>query len=100
MAVQYVGDLLVQVHGDESIRPDLAYTWSIRWLQAQRDLSETKEERLAAYTAHVKRMTQLRDKVKLLVGDGSGGLLKAAENPAAEWYLAEAELWLIKEQEK
>jgi hypothetical protein len=98
MAVQQVGGLLVLVKGDSHARPDLAYTWSVRWLHAQRDLSETKEARVAAFTDHVKRMKQLREQVKLLVGDGSGGLLDPRESPASEWYLAEAELWLLKER--
>jgi hypothetical protein len=98
MAVQRVGDLLVLTKGDSHARPDLAYTWSVRWLHAQRDLSETKEARVAAFADHVKRMKQLREQVKLLVGDGSGGLLDASEDPASEWYLAEAELWLLKER--
>jgi hypothetical protein len=98
MAVQQVGGLLVLVKGDSHAHPDLAYTWSVRWLHAQRDLSETKEARIAAFAGHVKRMKQLREQVKLLVGDGSGGLLDPFEAPAAEWYLAEAELWLLKER--
>ena len=100
MEVRRLGDLLVLAKGDQHARPDLAYIWSVRWLQAQRDLSETDDERIAAFADHDKRMKQLREAVKLLVGDGSGGLLPASDAPAAEWYLAEAELWLLKEREK
>jgi hypothetical protein len=76
-------------------RPDLAYTWSVRWLQAQRALSQTKEERLAAYVSHQKRMRALRDTIKDL-----GNFVIPAEVPSGEWYLAEAELWLLKERGK
>jgi hypothetical protein len=100
MEVQQVGGLLVQVQGNRRARPDLAYIWSVRWLHAQRDLSETKDERIAAFADHQRRMKQLRESVRTLVGDGSGGLLDASEAPAAEWYLAEAELWLLREQWK
>jgi hypothetical protein len=100
LAVQNIGGLLVQVKGDTKARPDLAYTWSVRWLHAQRDLGETKEQRTAAFVEHQKRMKQLRGTVRTLVGDGSGGILQASDVPAAEWYLAEAELWLLKEQAK
>ncbi len=41
-----------------------AYCWSVRWFQAQRDLSKTKEERIAAAAAHLKRMEQLKDRVE------------------------------------
>ena len=100
MAVERVGGLLVQVKGDTIARPDLAYIWSVRWLHAQRDLSVTKEDRTAAFVQHHQRMKQLRETVRTLVGDGSGGILQASESPSAEWYLAEAELWLLNEREK
>jgi hypothetical protein len=101
IAVQQLGGgLVVQVMGDTVARPDLVYTWSVRWLHAQRDLSTTKEERIAAFADHVKRMKDLHEQVVLVVGNGSGGILPASERPAADWYLAEAELWLLKEREK
>jgi hypothetical protein len=100
MEVQQVGDLLVLVKGNQHARPDLAYLWSVRWLNAQAELSESKEERTTAYRDHQKRMQRLQQAVKTLVGDGSGGLLQAFEAPAADWYLAESELWLLKEQGK
>jgi glucose/arabinose dehydrogenase len=99
MAVQQMGGLLVQVESTKA-RPDLAYIWSVRWMQAQRDLSATKEERIAALMDHQKRMKDLLTNVKIVVGDGRGGILRASEVPAAEWYLAEADLWLLKEQQK
>ena len=100
MEVRQVGDLLVLVKGNQHARPDLVYTWSVRWLQAQRDLSQTKDQRTAAFVDHDNRMKQLREAVKTLVGDGNSGLLQASEAPAADWYLAEAELWLLKERGK
>jgi hypothetical protein len=100
MAVQRVGGLLVQVQGDTKARPDLVHSWSVRWMQAQDDLSETKEQRIAAFVDHQKRMKELLANVKTIVGDSKGGILRASEVPAAEWYLAEADLWLLKEQAK
>jgi hypothetical protein len=100
MEVRQIGDMLVLVKGNQHARPDLVYTWSVRWLQAQRDLSVTKDQRTAAFVDHDNRMKQLREAVKTLVGDGNSGLLQASETPAAEWYLAEAELWLLKERGK
>jgi hypothetical protein len=100
MAVQQFGGMLVQVQGNTRARPDLAYAWSARWLEAQRELAESKEERIAAFADHQKRMKQLLDNVKLVVGNGNGGILPASDNPAAEWYLAEADLWLVRERGK
>jgi hypothetical protein len=99
MAVERVGGLLV-ASSSQRARPDLAYTWSVRWLEAQRDLSGSKEERIAAYADHQKRMKQLLDTVRMLVGGGNSGLLHDSEVPSAEWCLAEADLWLLKEQAK
>jgi hypothetical protein len=97
-----VGDLLVMVkpNGRNTGRPDLVYTWSVRWLHAQRDLSETKEQKMTAFVDHHKRMKELREQVKLLVGNGNSGLLPDSAVPESEWYLAEAELWLLKERGK
>jgi hypothetical protein len=100
MAVKQVGGLRVQVQGDTKARPDLVYLWSVRWMQAQDDLSDTKEQRIASFVDHQKRMKELLANVKTIVGDGKGGILRASEVPAAEWYLAEAELWLLKERAK
>jgi len=98
MKMKRIGDLLVLVKGNQHARPELVYAWSVRWLHAQRDLSETKDERIAAFVDHHKRMQELTANVKLLVGGGNSGLLQDHEIPAAEWYLAEAELWLLKER--
>jgi len=100
MEVRQVGDLLVLAKGNQHARPDLVYTWSVRWLQAQRDLGDTNDQRTAAFADHYNRMKQLREAVKTLVGDGNSGLLQASEAPAAEWCLAEAELWLLKARGK
>jgi hypothetical protein len=100
METRVVEGLLVLARGNQRARPDLAYVWSVRWLHAQRDLAKTKEERIAAFVAHEKRMKDVRQQTITLVGDGSGGLLAASEAPAADWYVAEAELWLLQEREK
>jgi len=48
-----------------------------------------------ALVDHRKRVKQLPETAKTLVGNGDSGLLQAFEAPGAEWYLAEAELWLL-----
>lgn len=91
---------LVLANGNHA-RIDLVHTWSVRWLHAQRNLSKTKEERIAAFVDHQKRMKELRDNVaKILVAGGKFAPYPASEGPATEWYLAEAELWLLRERGK
>ena len=99
MAVKQVGSLLVQFKEIQGPTRS-GHLWSARWMQSQDDLSETKEQRIAAFVDHQKRMKELLANVKTIVGDGKGGILRAYEVPAAEWYLAEAELWLLKERAK
>jgi RNA polymerase sigma factor (sigma-70 family) len=71
-------------------KPEDVYNWSIRWLQAQRDMSPKHEDQVAALEAHLKRMTELKEKVKQLARD----LLLGITVDEAEWYRLEAELWL------
>ena|SRR5579871_6704577 len=99
MKVQRLGGGLLVLVNDNHPDPEEAYTWSVRWLDAQRDLSSNKDERIAAFTEHHQRMKDLRQQVTLLVGD-TGVLLPFSATAAADWYLAESELWLQKEQGK
>jgi hypothetical protein len=81
-----VGDLLLPL-----ARPEEVYSWSVRWLNAQRDLSDKKEEQIAALEAHLQRMKELQQDVTRMQ---KAGLLTSLEVPAAEFRRAEAELWL------
>src|SRR5262245_28391073 len=80
------GDVLLLVN-----KPEEVYTWSVRWLNAQRDMSGKKEDHSAALKDHLKRMKELQQRVTKL---REGGLVSSVEPSAAAWYLAEAELWL------
>jgi hypothetical protein len=95
MAVEHIGGLMVLAKGNSHARPDLVYTWSVRWVQAESDLSEKKENRIAAYAAHQKRIKELRENCKKM-----GTLVTEVDHFAAEWYVAEADLWLLKERGK
>ncbi len=103
MQIKEIGGMQVLANSNHP-NPEEAYTCSVRWLHSQRDLSATKDERIAAFADHQKRMKELRDKVTALVGDGKGGFMTPADSavaaPAADWYLAEAELWLLQESGK
>jgi hypothetical protein len=83
-----VGNVLIQV----TENPEEIYTWSVRWLQAQQDLSSKHEDQVAAMEAHVKRVTELQKKVK----DLSRDLMPNYMVDRTEWYRLEAQLWLTK----
>jgi hypothetical protein len=85
---QKVGNVLIQI--TES--PEEVYTWSVRWLEAQRDLSAKHEDQVAALEAHLKRMTELQKQIKALAKD----VVPRIKEDEAEWYRLEAQLWLAK----
>lgn len=87
-----VGNVLIQI----TENPEEAYTWSVRWLEAQRDLSAKPEDQVAALEAHLKRMTELHKAVKELSRD----LVPPFRVDQAEWYQLEARLWLTKAKAK
>jgi hypothetical protein len=87
-----VGNVLIQV----TENPEEIYIWSVRWLQAQRDLSAKHEDQLAALEAHLKRMTELHKIVKDLAKD----LMLGFRVDEAEWYRLEAQLWLAQAKAK
>jgi hypothetical protein len=73
------------------------YQWSVRWLEAQRDLSGTKAGQLAALEAHQTRMQRLERRVAAMVKAGQG---RQSEGTAAEYYRLEADLWLARAKAK
>ena len=77
-------------------KPEEVYTWSVRWLNAQLDMSDQKDKHHAALEEHFKRMKELQTKV----GELSPELLPPIETSAAAWYVAEAVVWLAKEKAK
>ncbi len=70
---------------------ELIYRWSRRWLEAELELSDKKEDRAAAYRAHWDRMRQLaqvtRDRYRNRVNT-------IEEVTATDFYSAEAEIWI------
>ncbi len=79
------GDVLVVIG-----KPEEVYRWSIRWLQADRDLSPKGADPLAALEAHLKRTTDLQKRVEALNRE----ILPNTAKLEAEWYVQEARLWL------
>jgi hypothetical protein len=63
------------------------YLWSVRWLNAERDLSKKPAERVAAAEAHLERMKAVEAMAKQLAKTEAGGERYPA---AAEFYRVQA----------
>jgi multidrug resistance efflux pump len=85
-------DLLIPL-----VRPGDVCFWSRRWLNAQRDMSAKKEDRIAALAGHLQRMKEMQQRV---VEMNKNGLASSLEVTAVEFYRIEAELWLAREKAK
>ena len=68
------------------------YQWSRRWLECERLVKDKKEDQVAAASAHLDRMKQLQ---QLNRGLFQEKLSTREQNSAADFYVAEAELWLL-----
>jgi hypothetical protein len=70
---------------------ELLYRWSCRWLDAEREMSDRQEDRVVACRAHLRRMRELervaRDRFR-------NHFVPVEEDTAAQFYRAEAEIWL------
>jgi hypothetical protein len=66
---------------------DAVYLWSVRWLESEK---KTKTA-LSAAQSHLTRMRSLQTAVKANVATG---LATSAEEKAAAYYVAEAEVWV------
>lgn len=67
---------------------DQAYTWSLRWMQAQQDVSDKTEDKVAAAQAHLDRMRKMEDFVRQQQRRGAAA---DADVAALEYYRLAAE---------
>ncbi len=78
------------------LRPHDVTIWSLRLLKAERDLNPKHEDQIAALERHLKRLTELEKKVKLL----GPSLIPEMEVFGIEWHRLDAELWLAQAKAK
>ncbi len=78
-------------------KPEDVYRWSIRRLQAERELSPQAAGRRAALKSHLERMIDLD---KVAGAEKANALVPDATKFEAEWYVLEARLWLEQAKEK
>jgi len=70
------------------------YVWSVRWLEVERALAETKDADLAALRGHWERTKDWYNDVEPLYRNGARGG-EPSKFRAAEYYVAEAAFWLV-----
>jgi hypothetical protein len=70
---------------------DDRYTWSRRWMEAERECAADDAGRRAAVTAHFDRMKPLAEVARKR---HDAGMISATEAAAAYYYVAEAEQWV------
>jgi hypothetical protein len=76
---------------------DRIYRWSLRWLEAEREMRSAKADQVAAARAHDKRMRQLEDLIKTRFRVGAAA---SVELPEVAYYRAEADILLARAQGK
>jgi hypothetical protein len=84
---------LTRAQNGQALEPEQLYRWSVRWMEARRDLSPDKADQVAALEAHHARMQKLEMLAKGLAKVGHG---KTSDATAAEYYRLEADLWLAR----
>src|SRR5262245_4453705 len=83
----------VQAPEDVPFNLDFYHDWSVRWMQAERDLSHTKAEDVAALEEHLKRMQGWKERIDEQV-KGDRPAVPKYWAPWAEFFQIEAEDWV------
>jgi hypothetical protein len=73
---------------------EMLYRWSLRWLEAERQLSDRPADQVAAFKAHLERMRDLGRLIQK-VQSVAPGQATIDEVSAAEYYRSEAEIWVL-----
>src|SRR5262249_6109680 len=81
----------LQAPEDVPFNLDFYHDWSVRWMQAERDLSRTKADDTAALEEHLKRMRGWKE---LIDGQVKEEAVPRYWVSAAEFFQLEAEDWL------
>jgi hypothetical protein len=94
----YKGILLrKQVDPSAPSDPEVLSRWSRRWMEAEQELSEKKEGRIAAAEAHLERMKKVETAYKQLLENKA---ISPVEGAAAEFFRLEAERDLAQLKDK
>lgn len=94
---EQVLQLKMQEHRTGSAGVSEVYEWSSRVMQANRSLAPSKEKQVAAIESHRKMMEQL---AKVAEARFRTGKITQSEVAEAQYYVAEADLWLLEARGK
>ena len=86
-----------RIDPNAALDPDKLALWSRRWMEAERELGDTKEDKIAAAQGHLDRMKKLEGTVTDL---HKRGMAAAHEVAAQEYHRLEAEQGLAQAQGK
>lgn len=73
------------------------YLWSLRWMEAQRDVDAARGDRFSAVEAHLQRMRQFHEERAELF---KSNVVSKFELASTEFYVAEAEEFVARERAK
>jgi hypothetical protein len=82
---------------DRATSQENVYRWSLRWLEAERQVSDKPADEVAACKGHLERMKDLESLIHRLQ---QAGLTTIDEVSAAEYCRAEADIWLLQAKAK
>jgi hypothetical protein len=75
---------------------EAVYTWSLKLMEARRDLAGTPGDRVAAAEAHRKRMGVLQTYAQAAIQ--RGGCVDRSQFDAINYYVLEADYWVATER--
>jgi hypothetical protein len=81
----------IKIKGGRRIADEEYFTWSIRWLEAQKALSLRKADLVAAYKAHWERTKEREETAKKMYDHGS---MTSFLYNKTKYYRIQAEIWL------
>jgi hypothetical protein len=76
---------------------DTLYRWSVRWLEAEKQLAKNPAGQAAAFKEHWERMRDLDRLIRDLVRSRQ---VTSDEVSASEYYRVEAEVWYLQGQQE
>lgn len=85
-------ELMWANYRDRRVADEVLYRWSLRWLEAEKQLSDRQADQAAACKGHFERMRELE---RLIRNIQRTGQITIDEVSASEYYRVEAEMWLL-----
>jgi hypothetical protein len=85
-------EIMWDYYRDNRTAEEVVYRWSLRWLEAERQLSEKEVDQIAACNAHLERMRELD---RLVTKQKTARSITIDVTSSVEYYRVEAEFWML-----